>query len=197
MLSISLVSVDLTTACNRSCPDCCCDIPNRPSVHHPWEYFERLAPYIYGVHRVHVTGGEPTAHPQFGEFIPRFKDLFGCQELTIYTNGFRVRENAAAMKCFDRIYATRYPDNTDAIQWLSDEFGAQVGDAVHVSRSHRGGGRPCHRGLGDSATYSDGRMFPCCVGPGIPGAQSIELTGDWRDRLRSVPVPCEDCWFSQ
>ena len=197
MLSISLIGLDLTTACNRNCPECCCDIPNRASVHHPWEYFEGLAPYIYGVHRVHVTGGEPTAHPQFGEFVPRFKALFGCQELTIYTNGFRARENADAMKCFDKIYASRYPDNADAVRWLIDEFGAQVSSGEHVSRSHRGGGRPCHRGLRDAATYADGRMFPCCVGPGIPGAGSIGLSDDWEARLLDVPLPCGECWFSE
>jgi len=194
---IDLVSVDLTTACNRDCPECCCDIPRRESVHHPWEYFERLAPYIYGVNRVHVVGGEPTAHPQFGEFIPRFRELFGCQELTIYTNGFRVRENPTAMRCFDTVYASRYEDNGPEIEWLVNAFGAQISNGEHVSRSRRGDGGPCHRGLRDAATYADGRMFPCCVGPGIPGAESIELSDDWRTKLSGVPLPCGECWFSE
>jgi len=196
-MRISLVNVDLTTHCNRQCPECCCDIPNRKGVHYPWEYFERLAPYIYGAQWVHVTGGEPTTHPQFGEFVPRFRGLFGCQKLTVWTNGFRACENPTAMGCFDKIYATRYPDNADAIQWLVDEFNPQLADSPHVSRSHRGGGKPCHRGLRDAAIYSDGRMFPCCIGPGIPGAGSIELSDDWEARLLGVPLPCGECWFSE
>jgi len=65
----------------------------RKAEHYPWEYFAALAPYIYGIDRVDITGGEPTSHPQFGEFVPKFRELFGCKRLTLETNGFKAREN--------------------------------------------------------------------------------------------------------
>ena len=77
--AITCVSLELTTACDRACPECCCNIPHRPAVHHPWEYFEAAAKVIYGVERVHLSGGEPTYHPQFAEFVPDMRRLSGFQ----------------------------------------------------------------------------------------------------------------------
>lgn len=68
---IHTVNLDMTTHCNKRCPDCCAGVGiNRELRHHPWEYFEQAATWIYGMKRVNLTGGEPTAHPQFAEFVP-------------------------------------------------------------------------------------------------------------------------------
>lgn len=166
---------------------------------HPWEYFERLAEIVRGtVYMLHLTGGEPTAHPQFAEFVPRFKGLFGAQSMTMWTNGYRVRENAHVLRHFDEIWATKYgEDNAAEIDWLKANYKTLYCDAPHVERSHRGTGRPCERGLTHpGAAFANGRFYPCCVGPGIPGAASIEPTRNWRQDVLSVPMPCSDCWFS-
>ena len=83
--------MDITTRCNRRCVDCCAGIGiNRVLQHHSWSYFQRAAKHFYGIDRVNLTGGEPTAHPQFEEYVPGFKALFGCRLLTLSTNGYKV-----------------------------------------------------------------------------------------------------------
>ena len=199
MRTTELLSVDLTTACNLKCADCCCNIPNRKSKHYPWRYFTNLAKYVAGkVHRIHVIGGEPMAHPKFGQFIPKFKELFGCKSLTLSTNGYKAREYPAALACFDQIYVTRFKNNGIDVDWLVANYGAQECDGLaHVSRSHRGGGNPCFRGRADAALYSDGRFFPCCVASGISGGVSIAPCDDWQRAILDVPMPCGECMFSE
>jgi len=196
---IDSIWLDFTTACNRKCEHCCCNIPNRQAVNYSWDYFEHLARYVYGVRRIHLTGGEATAHPKFAKFVPRLKELFGCELLTLWTNGFRIRENANVLHHFDDIFGTLYDDNAAEIEWMVENVGATYlnGD-THVNRAHRGGGNPCGRGRSDAMViYSDGRLFPCCIGPGIPGAQSIKPCDEWRTKVLAVPLPCKDCWFSE
>lgn len=199
MRLIDAVSLDLTTACNRKCSECCCNIPNRQAKHYSWDELENLARKIHGVKRIHLSGGEPTSHPQFGEFVPKLKLLFGCELLTIWTNGFSARENAAVFGCFDTIYVTRYEDNHEVVEWLVNNYGAIVGDgSAHVNRAHRGGGLVCVRGRSSAVAVSiDGRMFPCCVGPGIPGAESMVPCDGWETKILDVPLPCGECWFSE
>lgn len=199
MRQVTSIWLEITTLCNRRCPQCCCDIHNRAYVAHPWEYFERLAEIVRGtVYMLHLTGGEPTAHPQFAEFVPKFKDLFGAEKLTMWTNGYRVRENAGVLDCFDEIWATRYgQENAAEIDWLVRNHGATFSELEHTDRSARGTGRPCERGTTHpGAAFADGRFYPCCVGPGLAGAASIEPTRDWRTAVLDVPMPCGDCWFS-
>lgn len=199
MRRVNAIWLELTTLCNRRCPECCCGIHQREYVAHPVEYLEHLAGIVRGtVPWLHLTGGEPTAHPQFAEIVPRLKDLFGAKRLTMWTNGYRARENAAVLHHFDEIYATKYGESNAAeIEWLMTNCRASYGEPEHISREKRGSGKPCERGTSDpGAAYANGRFFPCCVGPGIPGAQSIEPTSDWAARVLDVPLPCADCWFS-
>ncbi len=204
MREITCVSVDLTTHCDRRCPDCCCGIGiNRILQHHPWEYFERLATVIYGIERVNLTGGEPTLHPHFAEFVPRFKALFGCQRLTLSTDGFRVdRYRQLIDQCFDEVHFSDYETRPTALVALRGaspllsvyDAGA---DAVNFTpRSRRGNGLPCVRGFSETVAYADGKFFGCCVGPGIDGAEGLEPSTDWRQRIVTEPLPCGDCWFS-
>ncbi len=194
---ITCVAVDLTTHCDRRCPDCCANIGQRPTVHHDWPYFERLASFIYGIERVHITGGEPTVHPKFAEFVPKFKALFGCRFLTLQTDAFRTDRYRDVLKHFDHIYASRYDAaNTGAVDVLVS-LGATTWEGAFTPRSRRGSGKVCGRGLSETVAYADGRFFGCCVGPGIPEAQSLEPTADWLSRVESLPLPCSDCWFSE
>ena len=112
---ITTVSVAVTTHCNMKCPDCCCGIPMRePSKRefYDWAYFEKAASVFYGMHRIHLAGGEPTLHPQFSEFAPKFRELFGCEKLTIETNGWGFKRFPETFKVFDVIYASHYTENT-------------------------------------------------------------------------------------
>jgi hypothetical protein len=199
MRQVTAIWFELTTLCNRRCPQCCLGMHKRAYVAHPWEYLEHLAGIVRGtVPWLHLTGGEPTAHPQFSEFVPKLKSLFGVDRLTVWTNGYRAKENAAVLHHFDNIWATKYgQDNAAEIDWLVKNFGATYGEPVHLNLDDRGSGEPCERGLTDpGAAYANGRFYPCCNGPAIPGAQSIEPTRDWVSRVVDVPLPCSDCCFS-
>ncbi len=195
------VNLEITTHCDQRCPNCCSGIGiNRTLQHHTWEYFKRAASALYGIPRVNLTGGEPTLHPQFADFLPRFKATFGCQQLTMNTDGFRVEKY--------RDIIERYLDVVDFSDYhmgrsfqsrvLVNIFDAGTGASNFIPRSHRGGGNPCfrawHREHGGIA-YADGRIFGCCVAPGIDGAESIEPEPGWIDRIPKPP--CADCWWSE
>ena len=55
-----------------------------------WDYIIESARYLKGIKMIKLTGGEPTMHPQFQEFVPKLKELFQCEILSIETNGCRV-----------------------------------------------------------------------------------------------------------
>lgn len=196
---IDTLLLDITTHCDRHCDECCCAIHiHRKPVHHPWSYFEHVAQFFQGIDRVHLTGGEPTLHPQFGEFLPRFKPLFGCRSLTLSTNGWGVGTYQGVIAEYaDEVYFTDYHDRPWALEVLrgcTKQLIVNNGDR-HISRARRGSGRSCDRAYG-AATYADGRMWGCCVAPGIEGAENIEPCADWRERMMEIPLPCRDCWFS-
>ena len=194
--SITSVNLDITTHCNRRCADCCCNIGQRPTRHHLWSYFEDAAKWLHGIERIHLTGGEPTAHPQFAEFAPRFRELFGCETLTLGTNGYRVRELESTLHCFDEIYASRYPGNDAEVGWLVANFKVKLFDGEFTPRSRRGSGAVCARGTSETVAYADGKLYGCCVAPGIPGAVGVTPSADWKERAVGLPLPCNDCWFS-
>jgi hypothetical protein len=198
---ITTIAMDLTTVCDRACPNCCCGINMgmRPAKHHPWEYFVEAARSIYGIERIDVFGGEPTTHPKFAEFIPQFKKLFGCRTLTITTDGFKVQQHAETMKHFDFIQATPYDArNALAMAFLKASYqDVRFFPGDFVPRSRVGGGKPCARATSETIAYADGKLWPCCPGPGINGNVGMEPSADWRERIGSVPMACETCFFSQ
>lgn len=198
MREISCVAIDLTTHCDRRCPDCCCGIGiNRKLQHHPWEYFEHAAQFIHGIERLHVTGGEPTIHPQFAEFVPRLRDLFGCKTLTMQTDCFRTERYADTLAHFDHIYVSEYDErNRPAAALVQLNHPSTKWAGEFTPRSQRGSGKPCARGFSETVAYADGKLYGCCVAPGVDGAVGMEPTKDWKARIVNEPLPCEQCWFS-
>lgn len=205
--------MDLTTHCDRRCPDCCAGIGiNRVLQHHPWGYFVEAARFLKGIYRVNLTGGEPTTHPRFREFAPRFKRLFECEVLTMSTDCLGLKAYAATIAvCFDgldvSLYDSRSDDSAAALATV-DQFRKFAGLApmpvnvydarvsAHVSRDRRGSGDLCFRGESDTVAYADGKLYGCCVAPGIQGSEGIDLTADWRERILEARLPCRECWFS-
>lgn len=198
------ILLELTTHCDQRCPNCCCGIGiNRELRHHPWEYFERAAAVLYGVERVHLTGGEPTLHPRFAEFLPRLKALFGCHRLTLGTDGYGVeRHRELIARHIDEVHFSDYharPGAHEALVQIGvalSVYDGGVKGANHVSRDRRGAGGPCGRAHGDCVPYADGKLYGCCVAPGIGGAEGLAPGSGWREQVRTLPLPCGDCWFS-
>jgi hypothetical protein len=179
---------------------------NRTLRHHPMEYFERAAIYLRGIHRVNLTGGEPTSHPQFAAMVPHFRRMFDCQELTMITNGYRVHQyEDLIVGAFDYIAFTDYEDRREALESISRRMRVSarhegVNGSLFVLRSSQGGGNPCTRHCAQSfgCAYADGKFWGCCVAPGLDGAVPLEPSSDWRERLLATPgVPCSTCFFSE
>ncbi len=216
--AITCVALDLTTNCDRRCPSCCAGVGiNRTLQHHDWAYFERAAKVIYGVERVHLSGGEPTFHPQFAEFVPKFKELFGCKRLSMVTDGWGVwKHYNVIVRHVDEVHFTRYGNRAaseSSLQHMESHgqikllvFDAGPNMANFTPRSQIGGGKPCHRAwwLSGQVAYADGKLWGCCVAPGIEKAKGVEfvdfpMLGETREFLDvAIPAPpCERCWFSE
>lgn len=205
------INFTITTACNLACPDCCCGIPGKPSRHTSLAEMETAAALLAPLARVNLTGGEATLHPQFDAISRQARAWFQCDRLTVETNAARLdwQRVADALARFDEIYATEYTastypgcplDNRPNIEALKTTLPASrilVSAVRHVPRTERPGNRPCSRGTGEGVAYCDGLLWPCCVAPGIPEAQGIPVTANWREEITRVPCPCAHCWFAQ
>jgi len=202
MREIDCIAIDLTTVCNRACKDCSAAINmgQRPAIHHDMAYFERAGRALHGIERLHVTGGEPLTHPLFDELAGRLRGMFGCRTLTVQTNGFQAERHADALAKFDHVYPSLYENNADQVVFIAQRFPATVwphGEAGFTPRSRRGTGAGCFRGQSGTVAFADGKLYGCCVAPGIAGAVGMEPTPDWRERVAELPLPCGDCWFSE
>ncbi len=201
---IHTVTIDLTTHCNRRCPNCCAGIGiNRVLEHHSWEYFERAAAVLYGVERVNLTGGEPTMHPCFLPYVEGFRKLFGCKKLTMSTNGYLVAQHIDVItREIDWVDFSLYGDNHYALSLLQihgitvNVYDGGLLGINHTPRVNRGTGS-CFRACATSGTvaYADGKLYGCCVAPGITGAVAVERE-TWRAVIETAPLPCADCWFA-
>jgi len=206
---ITNVNLDLTTNCDRRCPNCCAGVGiNRKLQHHPWEYFEVAADALRGIERVNLTGGEPTLHPKFAEFVPKFKALFGCKTLAMTTDGWGVAKHFDIISAnFDEIDFSYYHTNPGALALIRHQmqhiklnvFDAGLDAAGFTPRDKIGGGGACGRAYWRSGTvaYADGRIFGCCVAPGIDGAVGIDPLPGWDMAIPHTPLPCDRCWFSE
>ncbi len=76
----------LTNHCNRSCPWCSTySAPDRNT----WISWEALLASVPedGPFEMQLEGGEPTLHPEFWNFVDRFRDNPRCIKLVLCTNG--------------------------------------------------------------------------------------------------------------
>lgn len=201
------LNLELTTACNLTCPECSAQTNGsgaRKVVHHPLSYFENAGKWLHGIDSVVAIGGEPTAHPKFAEIVPKLRELFGCRELVLWTNGFKVEKYADLIKrAFDLVYASIY-DAESGHEWNKKPNRAAVDlihpDAIaaapHVPWERRGSGQICERGIHGPITYADGKIYGCCVAMAIPSGIGVEPGPNWRAEVLATPLPCGDCCFS-
>ena len=203
---IHTLSIEITTHCSKRCENCCAGVGiNRVLSHHPWEYFVSAAARVRGIYRIHITGGEPTMHPQFADFAPKFRDLFGCRVLSLGTNGYKMAEyEDLIVQTFDFVNVSDYGDRGAALQSLSARMKVNVENmgpngALFVPRSAPGGGRPCTRAAwrSHSTVFADGQIWGCCVAPGLNGAQGLPLDEHWQDAAMLAKTPCDTCFFSE
>lgn len=201
-LPVNQLAVLVTTHCNLRCPDCCFGIPKRermPARHEPWSAFERLAAHPRYLHRLCVTGGEPTLHPEFPRIAREFRDMFDADVMVLTTNGARVLDYKPEVALFDEIRITDFADprSQEAIAWVRAELPDRllVAKSEHVPEARRPGPGICDFRV--FAAYAQGRLYPCCEGPGIADSPWVEPGPDWPERLAALRLPCDRCRFGQ
>lgn len=194
----------VTTVCDRSCAHCCYGIGANtalPPVHHTWPYFEDAARWLSGLAWLCVSGGEPTLHPEFPRIAREFRALFKPHKLALATNGAGVLQHHDVMGCFDEVRLTTFGAATDraADDWLREHLPRRRFPQSPIHKpppaSPRSQAKACLRY--EIAAYAAGRLWPCCVAPGVDGAASIVPGPAWRAQLATTPLPCARCAFTE
>jgi hypothetical protein len=209
MRQITCINYVLLTQCNRRCPDCCAGIGKRPIWYADWDYIAESAQWFAGIDRINLTGGEPTQHPQFREWAFNLRDLFGCNRLEVWTNGYAADKfGTDVWQQFDVVHFSHFgewsftgcKDNTkerDHLARLLD--GVVKFDPIHVVHTKQtpGATKPCYRLHAEAVEYSEGLLYPCCTASGQPGAIGIKPGPNWRQDVQKVRAPCERCVFAE
>jgi cyclic pyranopterin phosphate synthase len=110
--------VSVTDRCNFRCQYC------MPAEGLPWlggddvlsfEEVTRLVALFgtMGVHDIRLTGGEPLVRKDFPQLVERLGAINGVRDLSITTNGFLLRRDAAALVAAG---ATRFNVSIDSLQ---------------------------------------------------------------------------------
>lgn len=99
---IRLPVVTITSACNLDCPICYVHNKNDDAFHMGVADFKRILGHLRADHGddldiVNFTGGEPTVHPHFLEFIELARDA-GIHRVTICSNGIRLAKDESLVK---------------------------------------------------------------------------------------------------
>lgn len=212
------VNLMLTTHCNLRCPDCCVGVPRRAPDHSDIDQLKEIAKHVNDFTVLNLTGGEPTLHPQLREVVHTIREVFRFQKLRICTNGKRLLAHMDILHLFDNIGLSRYPGiNEDLVDEIHRAFQARgwpraTVEQPYVQGTTTWGGvdrednpfkvnnpfktKACSKYL-NTICIEEGRVFPCCIGGGIEGAQSVPVSETWRqDILKAVP-PCKNCMFAR
>ncbi len=99
---VRLPVVTITSACNLDCPICYVYNKNEDAFHMGTEEFGKILDHLQRDHGseldvVNLTGGEPTLHPQFLDFLELAHEK-GIHRVTICSNGIRLAKEEALVK---------------------------------------------------------------------------------------------------
>src|SRR5688572_2156810 len=94
---IRLPVVTITSACNLDCPICYVHNKNDGAFHMGVESFAQVLEHLARDHGgeldiVNLTGGEPTVHPHFLDFLAMARQA-GIHRVSICTNGIRLAKD--------------------------------------------------------------------------------------------------------
>lgn len=101
--------VTITSACNLDCPICYVHNKNDDAFHMRVEDFEIAAVIVEEMLQdaldiLNLTGGEPTVHPHFLEFIALARDA-GVHRVTLCSNGIRLAKDESLVRELARLGA--------------------------------------------------------------------------------------------
>lgn len=123
----SAINWDLTYACPLRCGHCYSESGRRASRQLPIESLLRIADALLAVRpvpEVTFTGGEPIIVKGFLDIARRLKD--GGARLSLYTSGFKLKEEAAAeiARLFDRVAVSLDGPDAPVNDFIRERAGA-------------------------------------------------------------------------
>jgi uncharacterized radical SAM superfamily Fe-S cluster-containing enzyme len=106
---IRLPVVTITSACNLDCPICYVHNKNQGAFHMGVEDFKKTLDHLTRDHGgdldlINFTGGEPTVHPHFVEFLELCHQA-GIHRVSICTNGLRLAKDEALVERLAKVKA--------------------------------------------------------------------------------------------
>jgi len=91
-----LTLVEITDACNLTCPVCYAESGPHRQTHRSMEQVEFMLDCVLRNEKepdiVQISGGEPTIHPQFFEILDAAKRRKAIKHLMVNTNGIRIAQ---------------------------------------------------------------------------------------------------------
>ena len=99
---VRLPVVTITSACNLDCPICYVHNRNQGAYHMGTEDFRSLLGHLVADHGgeldiINFTGGEPTMHPHFLEFLAMSREA-GIHRVTICSNGIKLAKDESLVE---------------------------------------------------------------------------------------------------
>jgi uncharacterized radical SAM superfamily Fe-S cluster-containing enzyme len=98
---VRLPVVTITSACNLDCPICYVHNKNDDAFHMSAAEFGRVLAQLTKAHGeldiLNMTGGEPTMHPHFLDFVAQARDA-GVHRVTVCSNGIRLAKDEGLVR---------------------------------------------------------------------------------------------------
>ena len=210
------VNLGLTSLCTMRCPACSVSVPQykaqNVSKHALVDEIVKDAAYMRGLKRIHLTGGEPTMHPQFEQIATSIRKWFDPQYMTIESNGTGYFKYRKLFELFDRVFITHYVkdriypgnfDNTSVIECAQRDLGEKlireepVTHLQYHSPVAELNVKPCSKWYnpGLPAGWYHSRLYSCCVTFGIDRGLGIPVTPDWKEKITELDMGCGRCLY--
>lgn len=144
------INLGITTLCSMKCPKCSIGMPalmKEKKAYHlaKTDILDDLTVLTErsNLRRIHITGGEPTLHPEFKQIVDivfggpdnsrRYEHF--AEYVTIETNGWGYLKYREVFESFDKVFITHYladamykgsPDNTEIIETAQKDLGSKL-----------------------------------------------------------------------
>jgi organic radical activating enzyme len=207
----------MTTHCNLNCPECAVRIRDSHTKAEGDIDTKQILDEVRllcsppQIRRYTVSGGEPTIHQDFAELAEKIPQIVRPSiQIILATNGYLFGKDPKALrllKHFDSVGMSLYTErdfrNTNEKEVEMVKRYCQVQNihlSVFVAHHYKmqevnlEKSFSCNRLFRQSAY--NGKIYPCCVGPGIKNVAGVPIDKDWYFSIQNIPAPCSSCCLS-